>query len=277
MHTSQSPTIIRRVNEEVVLEADAEANSYPSPSNPDANDVVTALQSGGVIPTGSSLNHPLTLSEVNLVASIGAAGEDTIIIVSDGNGDDAAHVVQDHMDTAPMPLGCIWRWIRPSGKHPSAQDIKARFSTPVTKIVCVDLTDLVDVLKRPSWISEWKQMLQPGGTLILELERSPEDVTWQDTASRYGRLSYLRGFRLHSVNTCLFGIGNDNSIQRKQMASAYRRLSSRLSRVEGDRYARSCDWLDEAAGSVATIGIQREDRLFGLFVQCYPDGRLGLD
>lgn len=150
---------------------------------------------------------------------------------------------------------------------------------PVSKIACFGMLELTTDINMPAWLSSWKQVLQPNGVLIVQLNPHYTDLSWRETARRYAEIASPLGFELVSVNGCDVGWGalHQSCItpaEKARIATVYNNLSVQAG-VHG-RHRGLCHNLTEVAKRVGSRGaltvkevIGRDDGLYGVFTQCH--------
>ncbi|XP_014559660.1 hypothetical protein COCVIDRAFT_35180 [Bipolaris victoriae FI3] len=239
-------------------------------------------------------------SDIDLFAMIDARPSSTILIICEVEREKWAAILQEYIDNGPNPTGCVFllnetqssvvrgnmltnttfQW-KPEYRHnlPGAV-LESYFRSQVNTVVCIGMLELTTDINMASWLRGWKCVLQPGGSLVVELSWDCQDRTWRDAAKRYAVMASPLGFCLQTVNGCdvfMGGLLQDRASQdeRYRIASTYRRQASRL--VARGRHAQLVHASEDKARNFAKKGglhggefITNGDKLYSRFVQCEP-------
>ncbi|EMD95254.1 hypothetical protein COCC4DRAFT_149295 [Bipolaris maydis ATCC 48331] len=239
-------------------------------------------------------------SDIDLFAVIDAGPSSAILIICEVERENWAAILQEYIDNDPNPTGCVFllnqtrssvvrgktltdtafEW-KPEYRHKLPGTVlKSYFRSQVNTLICIGMLELTNAINMAGWLRGWKCMLQPGGSLVVELSWDWQDRTWRDAAKRYAVMASPLGFRLQTVNGCdvfMGGLLQDRASQdeRYRIASTYRRQASRL--VARGRHARLGHTFEDKAKNLTRKGVLDEndfikdgDKLYGRFVQCGP-------
>ena len=245
--------------------------------------------------------------EIDLVLAIRPRDEGSIMLVSNHERRGLTRVLQELIDNGQFPMARIVHLLELFDQRTSERrlfdwtpehsvclsaDVLRRYSSAVNTIACFGMPSLTTAANMAVWLPGWKQMLLPGGVLVVELVKDKKDSSWCDTARRYAEMASPLGLTLHKVNGCEVEWGSlqessPTAFQKRQLAIQYESLAERMG-VQGRRqgmcselanHARNLEGMTTVAELVnhaqnlkdTTEANKDSDGLYGLFVRRHAE------